>query len=129
MPEKKIRIEFRDHGGSKYTLSFEGRISKEKMSKIMTFCEVLEQTDSEQRLDLTLDTTFNKTLKLVEEKFELGSFTSSDLLEAYEDHYNTPMKLSTVSTYLVRLLERGYVRRERFGNSWTYRKVKVTLNQ
>ena len=95
----------------------------------MTFFEVLEQTDSEQRLDLTLDTTFNKTLKLVEEKFELGSFTSNDLLEAYEDHYNTPMKLSTVSTYLVRLLERGYVRRERFGNSWTYRKVKVTLNQ
>ena len=129
MPEKRIRIEFRDDVGSKYTIAFEGRFSKEKMGKIMTFLEDLEQTDPEQHIDLTLDTAFNKTLRLVEEKFELGNFTSNDLLEAYEDHYNTPMKLSTVSTYLARLLERGYVKRERFGNSWTYRKVKFALNQ
>lgn len=129
MPERKIKIEFRDDGGSKYTISLEGKLLKEKMDKIMTFLEELEHTNSERPIDLTLDTTFNKTLKLIEEKFELGSFTSTDLLEAYEDHYNTPMKLSTVSTYLTRLFERGYVRRERVGSSWAYRKIKVALNQ
>lgn len=129
MPERRVKIEFRDGTGSKYTISLEGRFSREKMDKIMTFLEELEPTNPRQHVDLTLDTTFNKTLKLIEEKFELGSFTSNDLLEAYEDNYNTPMKLSTVSTYLARLLERGYVKRERVGNAWSYRKIKVVLNQ
>lgn len=129
MPERRVKIEFRDDGGSKYTILLEGRFSREKMNKIMTFLEELEPTNPEQRIDLTLDTTFNKTLKLIEEKFELGSFTSNDLLEAYEDNYSIPMKLSTVSTYLARLLERGYVKRERVGNAWAYRKIKVALSQ
>ena len=129
MPERRVKIEFRDHNGSKYTISLEGSFSKEKLNKIMIFFDEFERTDPEQPVKLSLDTTFNKTLKLIEDKFELGSFTSNDLLEAYEDHYNTPMKLSTVSTYLARLFEKGYVKRERLGNNWVYRKTKIILNQ
>ncbi|MDE1853969.1 MAG: BlaI/MecI/CopY family transcriptional regulator [Thaumarchaeota archaeon] len=37
--------------------------------------------------------------------------------------YAQPVKLSTISTYLARLADKQYIKRERFGNSWVYRRV------
>lgn len=126
MVNRRIKIEFNDNEGSKYIISLEGKPSKQKLDKIMSVIEELDD-NTEQTINLNLDTAFNKTLRLIEEKYSLGSFTSNDILEAYEDQYNTPIKLSTISTYLVRLLEKGHLKRERFGNTWVYRKVKTPL--
>jgi len=41
----------------------------------------------------------------------------------FEDKYGQPVKLSTISTYLARLADKQYIKRERFGNSWVYRRV------
>jgi hypothetical protein len=58
---------------------------------------------------------------LVDAKFPYGSFTSSDILELYEDTYNEPIKLSIISTYLSRYAERGRLERVRQGKEWVYR--------
>ncbi|HZX14654.1 MAG TPA: BlaI/MecI/CopY family transcriptional regulator [Thermodesulfobacteriota bacterium] len=128
MPNRKIKIEFRDDEGSKYTISLEGKPSKDKVNKIMSVIEELDTSTSNIGI-FNLDTTFNKTLKLIEDKYPLGSFTSNDVLEAFEDEYNNPIKLSTVSTYLTRLLEKGHLKRERIGNTWVYKKLKIHLQQ
>ena len=128
MSNRKIKIEFSDNEGSKYSISLEGRPSKDKLNKIMEAIEELD-TDNTNTQTFNLDTTFNKTLKLIEDKYPLGSFTSSDVLEAFEDEYNNPIKLSTVSTYLTRLLEKGHLQRERIGNTWVYKKIKIHLQQ
>jgi hypothetical protein len=61
---------------------------------------------------------------LVEEKFPYGSFTSTDILELYEDQYNEPIKLSIISTYLSRYSERGRLMRSRQGKEWVYKTTR-----
>jgi uncharacterized protein (UPF0147 family) len=128
MPNRKIKIEFNDEEGSKYTISLEGRPSKDKLDRIISVIDEIDNSTIPTNI-LTLDTTFNKTLKLIEDKYSLGSFTSNDILEAFEDEYNTPIKLSTVSTYLTRLLQKGHLKRERIGSIWVYKIVKISLPQ
>ena len=128
MPNRKIKIEFNDDEGSKYIISLEGKPSKDKLNKILSIVEELDNIEGETRI-FNLDTTFNKTLKLIEDKYPLGSFTSNDILEAFEDEYNNTIKLSTVATYLTRLLQKGHLRRERAGNTWVYKRIKIALQQ
>ena len=128
MPRKKVKFEFRDDEDNKYIISLEGIMSKEKLSRIIDIINEIDKNDVSGPIQLNLNTIFNKILKLVEDKFPLGSFTSNDLLEAYEDTYNTPIKLSTVSTYLARLAERGLTTREQIGNNWVYRRNKIILS-
>lgn len=129
MPRRKVKIEFTDNEGSKYTISLEGLASKDKLARIMEMVEELNANTTNVTKELTLNTTFNKTLKIIEDKFPLGTFTSNDVLEAYEDIYNSPIKPSTVSTYLARLYGRGHVEREQIGNVWAYRKNKIIMTR
>lgn len=128
MSNRRIKIEFNDEEGSKYTISLEGRPSKNKLDKIMSVIDEIDNPNTTTNI-VSLDTTFNKTLKLIEDKYNLGSFTSNDILEAFEDEYNIPIKLSTVSTYLTRLLQKGHLKRERIGTIWVYKTVKISLQQ
>lgn len=68
-------------------------------------------------------TFFGRVQAVLETTFAAGDFSSSDVARELEDRYNQPVKLSTVSTYLARLSDRQYIKRERFGNSWVYRKA------
>jgi hypothetical protein len=123
----KVKIEFTDHKGAKYSFSVEGP-SKESMLKLMEFVETIstKQSDSssQNEYDTAVDTNFNKVFGLVQNKFRFGSFTSNDVLEAYEQHYQLHTTLSTISTYLARLAERGLLTRSRNGSGWTYKLVK-----
>jgi predicted transcriptional regulator len=65
----------------------------------------------------------------LETTFAAGDFSSSDVARELEDKYNQPVKLSTISTYLARLADKHYIRRERFGNSWVYRRVYLKTSQ
>jgi len=123
-----MKIEFSDEDGSKYTISLEGKPSKNKLDKLISIIDELDNANTITPI-FTLDTTYNKTLKLIEDKYPLGSFTSNDILEVFEDEYKTPIKLSTVSTYLTRLLQKGHLKRERIGNTWVYKMVRIHLQQ
>ena len=68
-------------------------------------------------------TFFGKVQTLLETAFAAGDFSSSDVASEFEEKYSQPVKLSTISTYLARLADRQYITRERFGNSWVYRRV------
>ena len=66
----------------------------------------------------------DKIWSIVENKFPYGGFTSTDILELYEDQYNEPIKLSIISTYLSRYAERGRLIRTRQGKEWVYKMTK-----
>ena len=126
---KKIKIELEDEEGTKYTLALEGRVSREKLMKAVDMLEVMDvPLESSQR---TPDegTFFGKVMVLLETTFAAGDFSSSDVAREFEDKYSQPVKLSTISTYLARLADRHYIRRERFGNSWVYRRVYLKTSQ
>lgn len=130
--KKKFRIELEDAEGSKYNLSLEGNISKDKIMKIVEFMDLLNIEGSHTHSDNNegvLDrrapaSVGDKIWSIVEDKFPYGSFTSTDILEVYEDQYNEPIKLSIVSTYLSRYSERGRLVRNRQGKEWVYKTSK-----
>ncbi len=128
MAQRKIKIEFNDGDGGKYTISLDGSMSREKVLKIMDFVELLDDKEGQQEPQAQVisgDTSFGKLYQLIEKKFPLGSFTSADVLEAYEDEYNKPARLSTISTYLSRLEQKRLLTRQRTASGWIYRRERI----
>jgi hypothetical protein len=113
-----------DGEGGKYALSVEGNITREKILKVF---ELMQLLDMEQVSEKEPDSNSvgSKIWSLVENRFNFGDFTSSSLLEAYEDEYNEPVKLSVVSTYLARFADRGMLARNRGRKEWLYRKIAI----
>jgi len=120
---KRIKIELEDDEGTRYTLALEGAVSRDKLMKAMDMLEVMDVPLEHSPRSPDQGTFFGKVQTLLETTFAAGDFSSSDVAREFEDKYSQPVKLSTVSTYLARLAERQYIKRERFGNSWVYRRV------
>ena len=123
---KKIKIEVEDEEGTRYTLALEGRVSRDKILKAVDMLDVMDvHIDQGVEKPISDGTFYGKVMALIEAGFATAEFSSSDVAQELEERYNAPIRLSTVSTYLARLVEKGYLRRERFGNSWVYRRVYV----
>ena len=122
MNQKRIRIDVRDKDGAKYDFKIEGNITKEKALKIFELMDLIN-IEEEQAPDL--DSVGGKIWNIVENHFPAGKFTSSDVLEKYEDEYNKPIKLSVVSTYLARFASRNKIERARTGREWSYQIIRI----
>ena len=90
--KKRFKIELEDAEGSKYNLSLEGNISKDKIMKIVEFMDLLNvesNTNSESESygnnRSTPASVGDRIWSLIESKFPYGGFTSTDILELYED--------------------------------------------
>ena len=123
---QKIKIEFSDSSGAKYSFAVEGGVSKDRMGKLMEFVESMSTPEPlNKEVDFSnIDTNFSRVYGLLGTKFKFGSFVSADVLDAYEEQYGIELPLSTISTYLSRLAERGLVERMRNGSGWTYRMLR-----
>jgi hypothetical protein len=126
---KRIKIEIEDDEGTKYTLALEGKVSRDKLMKAVDMLEIMDVPMDHFYKAPDQGTFFGKVMTLLETEFAAGDFSSSDVARGFEEKYNQPVKLSTISTYLVRLVDKQYIRRERFGNSWVYRRVYLKTNQ
>lgn len=130
LTKKKIKIEFSDDDGGNYTLSLDGSMSRDKVLKIMDMVELLGGNEEKEKSSLlSKDTSFGKLYDLIEKKFPLGSFTSTDILEVYEDEFNMPIRLSTISTYLSRLEKKKLLSREWSTSGWIYKKIRIMPTQ
>jgi len=118
-----MKIEFTDDEGSKYTLSVEGVLTKEKMNKIIEVYEFLGGERVQSQLED--NTIFSRVARLIDEQFPASTFTTSDLQAAYEDVYQQHIKITTLSTYLNRLVDRRILKRVRVGAGYLYRKVSL----
>jgi len=120
---KRIKIELEDDEGTKYTLALEGAVSRDKLMKAMDMLEVMDVPIEHPHRAPDQGTFFGKVQTLLETTFAAGDFSSSDVAREFEEKFSQPVKLSTISTYLARLADKQYIKRERFGNSWVYRRV------
>lgn len=126
---KRIRIEVEDDEGTKYTLALGGKVSRDKLMKAFDMLEIMDIPLDHSYRAPDQGTFFGKMMALLETTFAAGDFSSSDMASEFEEKYGQPVKLSTVSTYLARLVDRQYIKRERFGNSWVYRRIYLKANQ
>ena len=73
-----------------------------------------------------VETVGGKIWHIVDKYYPTGKFTSSEILEKYEDEYNKPIKLSVISTYLARFTSKNKVERAKKGREWAYHTLKLT---
>jgi hypothetical protein len=127
---KRIRIELEDDEGTKYTLALEGKLSRDKLMKAAELLEIMDvPLENDFRKPTDNSTFFGKMQSLIDAEFSSGDFSSSDVAREFEEKYDEPVHLSTVSTYLSRLATKGHLRREKFGNSWVYRRAFLKPRQ
>jgi len=124
MARKRIRIDMEDADGAKYDIKLEGNVTRDKVLKIF---EMMDLMNIEQGPEApNLDSIGGKIWNVVDKHFPVGKFTSTEILEKYEDEYNEPIKLSVISTYLSRFTSKGRVERSKTGREWSYQTIKLT---
>ena len=128
---KKVKIEITDEEGTTYSLAVHGRFSQEKVLRVMELIDLLARSDHNAAVAASPkdSTTYGRILKLIQSSYPAKEFSSADIARDYEDLHAAPIPLSTVSTYLARLADRGILNRQKFGNSWVYRITRLSGNQ
>ncbi len=112
MPARKMRFEVFDNEGNKYSIAFEGNITRDKVLKILDMIELLGGVSSEINSSMLNISNFenskyNKVLNVIQKYFPISWFSSKDIQETYENEFGEPISLSTVATYLARMANRG----------------------
>ena len=126
MAKKRIRIDMEDTDGARYDIKLEGNVTREKVLKIF---EMMDLMNIEEQETANMDSIGSKIWHIVDKFFPMGKFTSTNILEKYEDEYNEPVKLSIISTYLSRFSTKGKMDRIRTGREWTYQTIKLSQKQ
>ena len=116
-----------DADGARYDIKLEGNVTRDKVLKIFEMMDLMNIEEEQQ--SVKMDSVGSKIWHIVDKFFPMGKFTSTNILEKYEDEFNEPVKLSVISTYLSRFASKGRVERARTGREWTYQSIKITQKQ
>ncbi len=127
MTKKRIRIDMEDSDGARYDIKLEGNVTKDKILKIFEMMDLMNIEEEQEATNM--DSVGSKIWNIIDKFFPMGKFTSTNILEKYEDEYNEPVKLSIISTYLSRFATKGRVNRTRTGREWTYQIIKIVQKQ
>ena len=127
MAKKRIRIDMEDSDGARYDIKLEGNVTREKILKIFELMDLMNI--EEEHETIKMDSVGAKIWHIVDTFFPMGKYTSTNILEKYEDEYNEPVKLSIISTYLSRFSTKGKIGRTRTGREWTYQTIKLSQKQ
>jgi len=135
MPARKIRVELFDSDGNRYTIAFEGQVTRDKALRLLDLVELLGGMPGEEGTSGLTNISSNKKMSrfdkvqlIIQKSFPLVWFSSKDIQSTYEQKLKEPITLSTVSTYLARLTNRGILLRIGKSNNLKYR-VKPSITQ
>ncbi|MFQ6067927.1 MAG: hypothetical protein ACE5KD_00120 [Candidatus Bathyarchaeia archaeon] len=139
MPARKMRVEVFDENGNRYTITFEGKVTRKKALCLLDIVELLGGVNDTQELKYEMSniSKFDKTKLVVKKHFPFMWFSSKEVLYMYEQELNEPISLSTISTYLARMVDRGFLirkgpvydRKYRMMTELTQKAMKITENR
>ncbi len=126
MPAKKMRVEVFDGSGNKYTITFDGEVTRDKALRLLDIVELLGGMPSVNLGEAKSISELPKLEKMrmvVEKYFPIVWFSAKDVQGVYEQELKEPVALSVASTYLTRMAERGILTKTAFSNGKRYRLV------
>lgn len=132
MPVKKIRVEVLDGDGSRYTITLKGRITRKKAIRILDLVELLGAVSDEviqPEIELSRLSKFNQVKSIIRKHFSVVWFSSKEIQSMYEKQLKRPIGLSTVSTYLSRMADRGFLMRKTGEGNLFYYRIMTKLSQ
>jgi hypothetical protein len=128
MPARKMRVELFDGEGNKYTVAFEGQMTREKALRLLDLVELLGGAPGD-----TGAVGANPTLSggdsskcerirvLIQRNLPIAWFSSKDVQSTYEQEFKEPIGISTVATYLARMTSKGVLVKAGTSNRLKYK--------
>jgi len=133
MPARKIRVELFDSDGNRYTIAFEGQVTRDKALRLLDLVELLGGAPGEDptvgagaSLQNRMLSRFEKVQLVIQKSFPLIWFSSKDIQSVYEQELKEPVSLSTVSTYLSRMTGKGILLRTGGPNNLKYKTANIS---
>jgi hypothetical protein len=128
MPARKMRVELFDGDGNRYTIGFEGQVTRDKALRLLDLVELLGGAPSENPVATAAGSMpnhvlsrFEKVQTVIQKNFPLIWFSSKEIQSIYEQELKEPISLSTVSTYLSRMATKGMLLRTGGPNNLKYK--------
>jgi hypothetical protein len=128
MPAKKIRVELFDSEGNRYTIVFEGQVTRDKALRLLDLVELMGGIPASEGNPGTSANVigsdiskFAKVQMCLQKNFPAVWFSSKDAQLAYEQEFKEPISLSTVATYLARMANKGCLLKAGASNRLKYR--------
>jgi|SRR6267378_4085244 len=122
MRPRRLKVEFYDPEGVRHSIAIDGPVTKEKVSKILDLVELMSGTPQPSATALGLSSRkFDRLTSTIMSQLKDRSFTSAEVRKVFETAFKEKILLSTVSTYLTRLADRGVLERRQEKLGLTYR--------
>jgi len=124
--KRRIKIEFEDYNGRKIKIEINGFSSGEELKRLYDFLSNSNNSDiNSAGYEIERkDTKFQKFYEILLKHFSIGVFTSSDALLVAQEELGTDLSQALVSTYLMRLVDRGLLARKWSSSGWIYSIIK-----
>lgn len=120
MGRARVKLEVTLDDGSRITFI----VNNSNYEKIQSFLHFLKSMDvREESGDERIgdNTIYDRMYELIRDEFGRGMFSLDDVYKAYFLKYGEYIKKSTLSTYLTRLVNNGYLERTGSRGKYMYR--------
>jgi len=119
---RRFKLEFYDDDGVRHSITIDGQITREKVGKLLDLVEVMAGTPRATASALSMSPhKFDRLAAMIISGLKDRSFTAADAKKAFESSFSEKIPISTVSTYLTRLAERGILDRIQAGRAVSYK--------
>ena len=129
MPARKVRLDVFDTEGNRYSISFEGQVTRDKALRLLDLIELLGGVPSGVTNGVSSVSNnlskYNKLRIAVQKHFPIVWFSSREVQSVYEQELKEPISLSTVGTYLSRLATKGVVLKSGPSNNLKYKLARL----
>ncbi len=121
MKPRRFKLEFYDDQGVRHSITVDGQITREKVGKLLDLVEIMAGTPRGTASALSVSPhKFDRLASTIISTLKDKSFTALEAKKAFETSFSEKIPISTVSTYLTRLADRGILDRTANGRAVSY---------
>ena len=130
MPARKVRVDLFDSEGNRYSITFEGQVTRDKALRLLDLVELLGGAPSGNNSETGSEPIWNalskyeKVRAVIQRQFPIVWFSSREVQSIYEQELKEPISLSTVATYLSRMTAKGVVLKTGPPNRLRYKSIQ-----
>ena len=121
MKPRRFKLEFYDDQGVRHAITVDGQITREKVGKLLDLVEIMAGSPRGTVSALRVSPhKFDRLASTIISSLKDKSFTALEAKKAFETSFSEEIPISTVSTYLTRLADRGVLDRIAKGRAVSY---------
>ncbi len=122
MKPRRFKLEFYDDDGVRHAITIDGQITREKVGKLLDLVEIIAGKPRATGSALGLSPhKFDRLASAIISSLKDKNCTALEAKKSFETSFSEAIPISTVSTYLSRLSDRGMLERTTSGRTVCYK--------